>query len=93
MKAVAISQELMRIGGSGDGGYLGPKDLRGVEACFSPGVALNASFETALAELGIRSFLADYSVDSPPVENPLFDFQKRFLGVQSEDSKYIRLNE
>lgn len=93
MKPVAVRQELMRIGGSGDGGYLVPKDLHGVEACFSPGVALNASFETALAELGIRSFLADYSVDSPPVENPLFDFQKRFLGVQSEDSKYIRLDE
>jgi hypothetical protein len=93
LKPVSTGHELIRIGGSGDGGYLVPDDLVGVEACFSPGVALNASFEAQLAERGIRSFMADYSVDSPPIENPLFDFQKKFLGVDSSEPNFIRLDE
>lgn len=93
LKPVSIGHELIRIGGSGDGGYLIPDDLVGVEACFSPGVALNASFEEQLAGRGIKSFMADYSVDSPPIYNPLFDFQKKFLGVDSSEPNIIRLDE
>ena len=29
---------LIRMGPNGDGGYLIPDDLEGIEACFSPGV-------------------------------------------------------
>lgn len=93
LKPVSTGHELIRIGGSGDGGYLVPDDLVGVQACFSPGVALNASFEAQLAERGIKSFMADFSVDSPPIENPLFDFQKKFLGVDSSEPSIIRLDE
>jgi len=93
VRPMPTGHELVRIGDSGDGGYLVPDDLLGVAACFSPGVALNASFELQLAGRGIKSFMADYSVDSPPVENPLFDFQKKFLGVDSSEPNIIRLDE
>ncbi|MGD0547479.1 MAG: FkbM family methyltransferase [Terracidiphilus sp.] len=73
--------ELIRIGADGDGGYLVPNDLVGIEYCFSPGVSTAAHFEDHLANLKIRSFLADYSVDSPPVMRPEFTFDKKFLGA------------
>ena len=75
--------ELIRLGSNFDGGYLIPNDLQGVEACFSPGVDKTASFETELAKFGIRSYMADYSVDKPPVNNDLFSFEKKFLDNQN----------
>lgn len=72
---------LIRIGSDGDGGYLVPDDLAGLEYCFSPGVSTRSHFEEHLADLKIRSFLADYSVESPPVSRPEFTFDKKFLGA------------
>lgn len=77
--------ELVRIGGEGDGGYLVPDDLAGIEACFSPGVSTIADFELELASRGITCFLADGSVDSSPVEHERLVFEKKFLG--SRDSQ------
>ena len=59
--------ELVRLGGAGDGGYLVPNDLDGIAYCFSPGVDKISNFENDLANRGINSFLADYSVDLPPI--------------------------
>ena len=73
-------KELIRIGGEGDGGYLIPDDLDGLEYCFSPGVNTVCDFENDLASRGIKSFLADYSVDGPPIIRPEFVFDKKFLG-------------
>jgi hypothetical protein len=73
--------ELVRVGGNCDGGYLIPDDLQGIEYCFSPGVSRVASFEDQLADRHIRSFLADYSVDAPPIMRPEFVFDRKFLGA------------
>jgi hypothetical protein len=78
-------KKLTRIGGSGDGGYLIPDDLEGIDYCFSPGVNTVADFENHMADMGIRSFLADYSVDSPPIMRPEFVFDKRFLGITNNE--------
>ena len=77
--------ELIRVGGDGDGGYLIPNDLEGIEYCFSPGVSAVADFENQLADLRIKSFLADYSVARPPVMRPEFVFDKKFLGAADRD--------
>ena len=42
---VRSNKELVRLGESGDGGYLLPNDFYGIEACFSPGVGSLSSFE------------------------------------------------
>lgn len=84
---------LVRIGGNGDGGYLVPNDLDGITACFSPGVAESADFELALAEIGVRSFMADYSVEGTPVLNDLFDFEKLYLATHNEPGKFVRLDD
>ena len=87
---VATNHGLVRVGGEGDGGYLVPDDLDGVRFCFSPGVSEVADFELSLAARGIKCFLADYSVDAPPVQHPLFVFEKKYLGP-SDDAIFITL--
>jgi hypothetical protein len=60
------THDLIRIGCENDGGYLVPPSISECEACFSPGVANNSSFEKDLLnKFNIRSHLADASVDSP----------------------------
>lgn len=85
------SHDLVRIGEAGDGGYLVPDDFQGIGFCFSPGVSVKASFEEELASrYSIKSFLADASVENPPVLNEFFSFEKKFLGSRDEGD-FIRL--
>ena len=93
LQPVASNSQLVRIGSKGDGGYLVPNDLFGISSCFSPGIANNVSFEKQLAELGITSYMADYSVDGPPEENEKFDFEKLYLGTESDGIMNIRLED
>lgn len=74
---------LIRLGPMGDGGYLVPNDLSGIEACFSPGVSLVSGFEKDCADLGLKVYLADKSVDGPPDQHELFHFTKKYIGVTS----------
>jgi hypothetical protein len=85
IRPLITNHELIRAGDNSDGGYLIPNDLGDVDFCFSPGVSAEASFENFLTQRGIPCFLADYSVNAPPFENKLFDFEKKYLG--SSDSE------
>jgi len=78
--------ELLRIGGSNDGGYLLPDDLHGLDACFSPGVGDNASFESYFVDREIPCYLADNSVDEPPITSEFVHFTKKHLGTESSAS-------
>lgn len=90
VRPVTTEHELVRIGEAGDGGYLLPDDFEGISSCFSPGVSLEVHFESDLAHRGIKSFLADFSVESLPRENLNFDFEKKYLGMDN-DSTYMTL--
>jgi hypothetical protein len=81
---------LIRIGGNGDGGYLVPDDLDGIDACFSPGVDVTASFESEMVRRGVPCFLADASVPHAPIDGPLVDFEKKFIGVV-DDGDFITI--
>jgi hypothetical protein len=81
---------LIRVGGSGDGGYLIPDDLEGIQYCFSPGVSTVSNFENDLANLKIHCFLADYSVEAPPISRPEFTFDRKFLG-SSDNGRFFTL--
>jgi len=78
-----VGYRLFRVGDFGDGGYLVPNDLDGITACFSPGVSVQSSFELDLAKHGIRSFMADGSVDAPSLAVPNAEFIKKHLAAQS----------
>ena len=71
------------MGESGDGGYLLPDDLEGIQYCLSPGVAETATFESNLERLGIKCFLADLSIESPPKNDPPFHFTRKFIGSRN----------
>jgi hypothetical protein len=88
---VLTDKPLVRLGGDSDGGYLLPDDLDGIEACYSPGVDVTASFERALVERGIPCFLADASVEKAPIDGPLIDFEPKFLGT-TDDAKFFTLD-
>ncbi|MDE1178565.1 MAG: FkbM family methyltransferase [Edaphobacter sp.] len=90
LRPVDCGRELIRIGGDADGGYLVPNDLDGIEYCFSPGVSTIADFENQLADRGIHCFMADYSVEAPPLMRPEFTFDRKFLGI-AEDEKFLTL--
>lgn len=78
--------ELIRLGPFFDGGYLVPNDLAGISACFSPGVAGSAYFESDLLRIfGIPSHLADLSVDGPPHGFPAASFMKKYIGGENND--------
>jgi hypothetical protein len=89
---VSQTLDLIRIGSDNDGGYLIPNDLDGIKYCFSPGVSLNSDFEEHLATYGIKSFLADYSVDGPVSNNSFFHFTKKYLGNKN-NTNTIRLED
>lgn len=82
---VRCSSELIRLGPKGDGGYLVPNDLEDIEACFSPGVSDISGFERECADLGMRVFLADKSVEKPAAEHDYFTFTKKFIGSVSNE--------
>jgi hypothetical protein len=83
-KAMA-DRQLIRVGGSIDGGYLIPDDLEGIKAMFSPGVSIICDFDLELAEEGIDVYMADASVESPPHQHPRFHFEKKFLGSRIDE--------
>jgi len=78
---------LIRLGSNGDGGYLVPDDLVGIEACFSPGVDQISEFESDCFKKGLKIFLADYSIEKPNLNLPsdCFNFIKKFVGCTNND--------
>lgn len=91
IRPVTTNLPLIRVGGGGDGGYLIPDDLKGITSCFSPGVSVIANFESELARRGIKCFMVDYSVEKAPLDNSLFFFKKKYLGLV-DNEKFIRLD-
>lgn len=85
------SLELIRVGGKNDGGYLIPNDFNGVDFCFSPGVDYYAYFEEDLINRGVKCFLADYNVSSPPIKSEFIKFVQKHLGI-IDDYKNITLD-
>jgi hypothetical protein len=79
--------DLIRVGPSGDGGYLLPDDIDGVNYCLSPGVAACSNFEDEMASRGMQVFLADKSVDGPAVKNDSFRFTKKFISSQNSETE------
>ncbi len=88
-----VTCDLIRVGPSGDGGYLLPSAMKHVRSCFSPGVNYTSGFEYQLAEeFNIRCFMIDASVTGPALSHKLFTFEPLFIGNQSVD-EYITLDD
>jgi hypothetical protein len=81
LRPMKCDKDLIRLGPKGDGGYLIPNDLKGIKACFSPGVDQISGFELDCANRGIKVFMADYSVEGSTATHKNFHFLKKFLGI------------
>jgi len=83
--------KLIRIGGNKDGAYLIPDDLKGIKACFSPGVSNRKDFEDDLARrFKIKSYMCDFSSDlnkfkTNLIENMQF-FEKKWLDIYDNEN-------
>lgn len=73
LRPVSTGHQLVRLGGTADGGYLVPDDLAGIGAAYSPGVGESTSFDRHLNALGVPCFLMDGTVEPPS------GFEERFL--------------
>ena len=85
LRPVSGGFDLIRIGPDGDGGYLVPDDLEGIEACFSPGVSDVSGFEEDCANLGMKVFMADASVQQPSISHEAFHFTRKYVGATTSD--------
>jgi hypothetical protein len=83
---------LVRIGGTGDGGYLVPNDLQGIVACFSPGVDQTMTFDTEIMNRGIPCYLADASVTGLTAHHANATFDRLFLGPKTQN-EFISLDD
>lgn len=71
---------LLRIGGEMDGAYLVPDDLKGIGACFSPGVNNWKTFEDDLVNAhGITCHMCDHSSDVEAFSTPLIEGRQTFI--------------
>lgn len=81
-----VGVPLIRLGGDGDGGYLVPDDLEGLQALLSPGVAEKWHFERVIGDrFGIPSYMIDGSVNAPDGLSDLQHFERVWLGSRSGD--------
>lgn len=79
--------KLFRAGGEYDGGYLIPDDLDGLDGIYSPGVAESSEFEGYFLARGLKCYLADNSVSSPPIIDENIVFEKKHLGLWETESE------
>ncbi len=85
IKPYNVGFKLIRIGSPNDGGYLVPDILNEIKHCFSPGVGNNTEFEKQIIDKGIKTFMADGSVNKENIKLDNFNFIKKNLA--SYDSK------
>ena len=92
---VHTGHELIRIGRSGDGGYLVPDCLQGIAACLSPGTGHDVALEEEIYEkFGIVSLLCDPDHERPSELNKnLFYDRLSLCGGITSDKNSITMNE
>jgi hypothetical protein len=84
LRPISTQYSLVRIGDSGDGGYLIPDDLANVDACFSAGCDLKWSFERDLYQkYKIISNIIDEESKRPADLPSNFSYTPAFLGIKN----------
>jgi len=90
---VNTGHKLIRIGESGDGGYLVPNCLDDIDMCVSPGTAEQFQFELDLSRIfNIPSIMCDPSVDRPAGLQRKQSFDRIAIGC-GEDEGVCRLKD
>lgn len=85
LRPMETDKGLIRMGPDGDGGYLVPDDLEGVNLLLSPGVDKESRFELDCADRGMQVHMMDASVSEPSAKHPKFKFHPVYLGIGEEE--------
>jgi len=86
--------KLVRVGGTGDGGYLIPDDVSDISECFSPGSNKLSNFESEIAHRWqIKSFICDSGDEKPSNLSDFQDFTEAWVGPATDGKKYISLED
>lgn len=93
LQSASIADDLVRVGGNGDGGYWMPQNLEGIHAVFSPGVGGLSEFELLFAERDVPCFMIDASVEGPARHHPNFHFQRLWLANETRPGQTISLED
>lgn len=86
MQPMDCQQGKVRIGSLGDGGYVLPNDLEGIDQVVSIGIGSEVSFDLAFAQRGARIVQFDHTVEAPPQTHENFEFHKLAWAAESSDS-------
>lgn len=72
----------LRVGGSGDGGYVMLDDFAGVTAAYSLGINDDVSWDLDIAKRSIEVFQYDHTIEALPARHKLFHWFK--VGIAAE---------
>jgi len=93
LRPVPSGHQFERIGSSGDGGYIVPRDVPPPQTVISIGVGHECSADDALAERGANVWQFDHTVTSSPSEHLNVRFIRRGLGRYEEEENFAPLAE
>lgn len=79
-----VADRKIRVGRSGDGGYVMLDRLRPGQVAFSYGIGHDASFDAALAERGLRVHMFDHTVAAPANLHHLCSFHPEGVGLKQD---------
>jgi hypothetical protein len=80
----------VRLGSPNDGGYVCLDDFSQIDAALSLGIAQDVTWDADVADKGILVYQFDYTIENPPVERPLFRFNRsKICGSDCDGGKTI----
>ena len=74
---------MVRMGGTGDGGYVCVDDLEGVDTAFSFGISGDIDWDVEAAARGLTVYQFDHTVSDPAPEDPRMVFEAKRIGPTS----------
>jgi hypothetical protein len=75
--------DFVRKGIESDGGYVMVDDFANVYAAYSLGIGHEASWDLAIADLGLGVWQYDPTVEGPPTTHPKFQFRRVGIAAQT----------
>jgi len=83
----------LRVGGEGDGGYVMLDDFAPVRHALSLGVGPDVSWDSAVAERGLRVFQYDDTVEASPRAHQHFVFHRNHVVAQAKSPEDVTLQQ
>lgn len=78
-----VGHELVRVGASGDGGYIMLNDFKDVSIAYSFGIGRDVSWDEWIAQEEVSVYCYDHTIEKLPVKNDRLIFNK--IGISGED--------